>query len=114
MTCRSKVISTSGFAVRHLEILVAYSSNVHQRRQTSGSVLSVNSKSGVVENVGTAFGIALQTTTVQKLFLVPVCRGHLDSVVSNVLRYRLRHDQVGRGRKCGGSRWINVCMLLET
>ncbi len=48
------------------------STNVDQRRQTSGSVLSVKSKSGVVENAGAAFGIALQTTTLQKLFLVPV------------------------------------------
>ncbi len=39
---------------------------------------------------------------------------HLESVVSNVGRHRRRHGQVGRGRKCGGSRWHNVCMLLET
>jgi hypothetical protein len=48
------------------------STNVDQRRQTPGSVLIVKSKLGVVENVGAAFGIALQTTTVQKIFLVPV------------------------------------------
>ena len=48
------------------------STNVDQRRLTSGSVLSVKSKSGVVENVGAAFGIASQSTTVQKLFPVPV------------------------------------------
>ena len=48
------------------------STNVGQHWQTSGSVLGVKSKSGVVENVGAAFGIALQTTTVQKLFPVPV------------------------------------------
>ncbi len=48
------------------------STNVDQRRRTSGRVLGVKSKSGVVENVGVAFRIALQTTTVQKLFLVPV------------------------------------------
>ena len=39
---------------------------------------------------------------------------HLESVVNNVGRHRRRHDQVGRGRKCGGSRWNYVCMLLET
>ena len=27
---------------------------------------------------------------------------HLESVVNNVGRHRRRHDQVGRGRKCGG------------
>ncbi len=48
------------------------STNVDQRRRMSGRVLSVKSKSGVVENVGTAFEIALETTTVQKLFPVPV------------------------------------------
>jgi hypothetical protein len=48
------------------------STNVCQHRQTSGSVLGVKSKSGVVENVGAAFRIALQTTTVQKLFPVLV------------------------------------------
>ncbi len=36
------------------------STNVDQRRPTSGSVLSVKSKSSVVENVGAAFGIASQ------------------------------------------------------
>ncbi len=34
------------------------STNVDQRRRTSCSILSVKSKSGVVENVGAAFGIA--------------------------------------------------------
>ncbi len=48
------------------------STNVDQRRRTSGSVPSVKSKSSVVENVGTAFGIALHTTTVQELFPFPV------------------------------------------
>ncbi len=36
------------------------STNVYQRRPTSGSVLSVKSKSGVVENMEAAFGIASQ------------------------------------------------------
>ncbi len=36
------------------------STNVNPRRPTSGSVLSVKSKSSVVENVGAAFGIASQ------------------------------------------------------
>ncbi len=45
---------------------------VDQRRPTSGSVLSVKSKSSVVENVGAAFGIASQLTIVTKLFPVPV------------------------------------------
>ncbi len=36
------------------------STNVDQRRPTSGSVFSVKSKSSVVENVGAAFGIASQ------------------------------------------------------
>ncbi len=58
------------FAGRHLEFW--WSVIVYQRRSTSSSVPSVKSKSGVVENVGAAFEHALQTTTVQKLFLVPV------------------------------------------
>ena len=48
------------------------STNVDQRRPTSGSVLRVKSKSGVVDNVEEAFGIASQSTTVEKLFPVPV------------------------------------------
>ena len=48
------------------------STNVGQRRPTSGSVLRVKSKSGVVDNVEKAFGIASQSTTVEKLFPVPV------------------------------------------
>ena len=48
------------------------STNAGQRRRTSGSVISGKSNSGVVENVGTAFEMALETTTVQKLFPVPV------------------------------------------
>ena len=48
------------------------STNVDQRRPTSGSVLRVKSKSCVVDNVEEAFGIASQSTTVEKLFPVPV------------------------------------------
>jgi hypothetical protein len=48
------------------------SANVGQRRPTSGSVLYVKSKSGVVEKLGTAFQIASQSSTVQMLFPVPV------------------------------------------
>ena len=58
------------FAGRHLEFW--WSAIVYQRRSTSGSVPNVKSKSGVVENVGVAFEIASQSTTVQKLFPVPV------------------------------------------
>ncbi len=54
------------------------SANVNQRRRTSGSVLGVKSKSSVVENVGTAFAIALQATIPFKsyfhfLFRWPPC-----------------------------------------
>ena len=48
------------------------STNVGHRRPTSGSVLSVNSMSGVVENVAAAFGIASKSSTVQALFEVLV------------------------------------------
>ena len=48
------------------------STNVGQRRPASGSVLRVKSKSGVVDNVEEAFGIASQSTTVEKLFSVQV------------------------------------------
>ena len=47
--------------------------NVGLRLLTSGCVLSVKSNSGVVETVGsTAFGIPTHSTTVKKLFPVPV------------------------------------------
>ena len=49
------------------------STNVDQRRPTLGSVLRVKSKSGVVDNVEEAFGIASQSTAVEKLFSLPVC-----------------------------------------
>ena len=39
---------------------------------------------------------------------------HLESEVKNVWRRRRRHIVVGHGRKCGGSRWNYVCILLET
>ena len=58
------------FGVRHLEFW--WFAIVYQRRSTSGSVPSVKSMSGVVENVGVAFEIASQYTTVQKLFPFPV------------------------------------------
>ena len=48
------------------------STNVGQRRQASGSVIRVKSKSCVVDNVEEAIGIASQSTTVEKLFPVPV------------------------------------------
>ena len=48
------------------------STNVDERRPTSGCVLRVKSKSGVVDNVEEAFEIASQSTTVQKLLPVPV------------------------------------------
>ena len=48
------------------------STNVGQRRPASGSVMRVKSKSGVVDNVEEAIGIASQSTTVEKLFPVPV------------------------------------------
>ena len=68
-----KVISTSGFAAAVLNFDSLPSSiNVGLRRLTLYSVISVKSKSGVIENVRTAFGIASQSTAVQKLFPVPV------------------------------------------
>ena len=39
---------------------------------------------------------------------------HLESAIQDVGRCRQLHNQVGRGRKCGGSRWNYVCMLLQT
>ncbi len=48
------------------------STDVGHRRPTLGVVLSVNSMSGVVENVSAAFGIASQSSTVQALFEVSV------------------------------------------
>ena len=48
------------------------STNVGQHRQASGSVIRVKSKSCVVDNVEEAIGIASQSTTVEKLFPVPV------------------------------------------
>ena len=48
------------------------STNVGQRRQASGSVIRVKSKSCVVDNAEEAIEIASQSTTVEKLFPVPV------------------------------------------
>jgi len=48
------------------------STNVGQRQQASGSVIRVKAKSCVVDNVEEAIGIASQSTTVEKLFPVPV------------------------------------------
>ena len=39
---------------------------------------------------------------------------HLESVVHDVRRHRRLHSQVGHGRKCGGSHWNYVCMLVQT
>ena len=50
-----KLFPLSVFAGRHLEFW--WSAIVCQRQSTSGHVLSVKSKSGVVENVGVAVGI---------------------------------------------------------
>jgi len=36
----------------------------------------------------------------------------LESVVNKVGRHRHRHDQVGPGRKCGGSRWYIKCLYV--
>ena len=51
---------------------LSLSTNVGQRRQASGSVIRVKSKSCVVDNVEEAIGIASQSTAVEKLFPVPV------------------------------------------
>ena len=63
---------------------------------------------------GAAFGIALhQTTTVHKLFRVPVWWP--PSWIRSQLCHRGRHDQVGRGRKCGciavGIKSVDLCRL---
>jgi hypothetical protein len=62
------------------------STNVGQRRPTSGSVHSVKSKSGVIENMLAAFGIVSQSITVQKFksyFQFRFGGRHLESVVIN-------------------------------
>ena len=80
----------------------------------SGSMLSVKSKSGVVTNVGHVSGIALQSTTVQKLFPIPVWSrqswiGSQQRRATSISSY----IQVGRVWK-----WVAVeimsVMLLET
>ena len=58
------------FAGRHLGFW--WYTIVYQPLSTSGSVPSVKSKSGVVENVGVAFEIASKSPSVQKLFPVSV------------------------------------------
>ena len=72
----------------------------------------------MVENVG-ALGslwnrVAINYRSKESYFQFRFGDRHLGSVVNNVGRHRRRHDQVGRGRKCGGSRWNNAFMLLET
>jgi hypothetical protein len=75
---------------------------VNHRRPMAGNVLSVKSKSGVVGNVGAAFGIASQLTTSETLFPFRFGGRHLACVVSDVGRHWHLRMQVGRGRKCGG------------
>ena len=48
------------------------SANVGQRQPASDSVIRVMSKSGVVDDVEEAIGIASESTTVEKLFPFPV------------------------------------------
>jgi len=88
------------------------STNVDQCRQMSG-VSTVSSKSNVVENAGGSLWNRVANSYLQNLFLFPVWWPAYESVVNNVGRHRRHHDQVGRGRKCGGSRWNNVCMFRE-
>ncbi len=67
MCFRSKVISTSAFHFRFRDRHIRF-----RCWSRSGSVGSVISKTGMVENVGVAVGIASPCVSVQKLFPLPV------------------------------------------
>jgi len=91
--------------------------NVDQHRLMPGSVISVTSKSGVVDNVGQPLQSRrnqLPFETFESYFQFRFQGRHLESVLNNVGRHRLRHIQVGRGRTYGGTRLNFVSMLLET
>ena len=100
---QSKVISTSGFMVAILNF---------GSRTTSGNVRSDIVKSGMVNNVEIAFGIATPSLAVQKLFPLPVFGGrYLEFWWSAIVSQRRSTSgsvpkcqvDVGRGRKCGSS-----------
>ena len=78
--------------------------NVGLRRLTSGRVLSVKSKSGVVENMWDRQPLESRHTPFpfKSYFQFRFGVRHLELVVNNVRRHRLRHTLVGRGKKCGG------------
>ena len=80
------------------------STNDDQRRLKSGSVFSVASKSNVVENVGQPLESRRNQLPLKSYFQFRFSGRHLESAVTDVGRHRRRHTQVGRGRKCGGSR----------
>ncbi len=60
------------------------STNVCQHRQTSGSVLGVKSKSGVVENVGQPLESRCKQLPFKSYFQFRFGGRHLESVVTNV------------------------------
>ena len=67
-------------------------------RATSGNVRSDILKSGMVDDVGIAFGIAAQSLAVHNLFPLPVFAGrHLEFVVNNVGQHQRCRIQIGRG-----------------
>ncbi len=78
-----KVISTSGFHFRFCGRQVRF-----LRRPMSDNVGGVKFGSGMVENVGVGFGIALSSVSIQKLFPLPVSTSGFvaDKCVSDVGR----------------------------
>ncbi len=93
------------------------STNVDQRQPVAGGVLGGKSKSAMIENWGEG-GQPLESRhnelLLQSYFKFRFGGRHVESAIHEVGRCRQLHNQVGRGRKCGGSRWNYVCMLLQT
>ena len=93
---------------------------------TSGSDDSVIFESGMVENMGVDVGIMAPSLAIQKLFPLPVWLsailnfGSLSSSTNVDQRRRTSgwvlsvKSKSGVVENVGGSRWNNVCMLLET
>ncbi len=76
---------------------------------------NVISKSGIVENVGVAVGIALPSVSVKMLFPLPVVWPTFEFPMAvDVGQCRQCHILVEHGRKCGGSRWNRFAICFRS
>ena len=110
MCFRSKVISTSAFHFRFRGRHIRF-----RCWSRSGRVGSVISKTGMVENVGVAVGIASPSVSVQMLFPLPVSWPTYEFPISaDVGQCRQCHIRIRHGRKCCGSRWNHFAICFRS